>query len=1032
MFPKRCVAVLFLFALISAACSSQSTVNVTVGTSVAGLSFEVDGTTYTSAQTFAWTVGSSHNIVAATQTNSSGDEEYSFQEWAETSNGSTTIGSTFGNFTVTAWSGTSAFTAEFSTSYKLTITQNNSHGSFTPASGSYYSPQSVVDISATASGTNYEFQGWSGSSDIADDDDEKTTITMNGPESIEANFTSTGSITIKYISVVYMVETPLDDAVGNANNCPLGGPLLNGTGMNCSLRDALAAAQASSGANIYFDSTVFAPANTAAQNTITLTGGALYIPSWTTISAPTTANGKTLGNVITVDAGGQSTAFWVDSGVTQAEIDNLNIVNGANGFGGAGIYTDGQLTVQRTTIAGGSSPGGQGGGIYIDADGKLTLEDSTVSGNSAASGGGIANYGTLTMMESTISGNSASTDAGGLYQDGQATIASSTISANQSSGSVGGVEIGVAQPTTVKNSIVAGNNSATVPPDIVGVYTDGGGNQVATFANLAPLGNYGGQTQTQIPLPGSPAVCTGLSSNIPAIVQADQRGLPDENVTYPGYSGTSPCVDTGSVQTNYSMSFSAQPAPVAPASSILMNTPFTAAVTVEESGSAFNVPVPVPLTLMGTGTLTGGSATTSNGVAVYPNLQVSATGNGDMLSAGLALNPPSSPAPLAISAASSGFDVVSLTTSTAAANAAAAFTGGAQSIPLSATVTSSQTVNAGTVTFTVLSGSTAVGAPVTSGAVANGTASANYVLPANAAPGTYTISAAYNGGGGFTASGDATHTLTVMPAASTTAVTSSSGNANLGASVTLTATVSGAAAPVPTGSVTFMDGSQTLATKTLNAQGTASYQTSSLTAGVHVITAVYSGDGNFSGSTSGSYSETVTAPSYTITANPATLSLTSGEWGTVTLTLTPVGGFNGTVGFTCSQLPAHASCSFSPTSLAANGSNTALTTTLTVDTGGTTAMAAVSQGRSGITAAAVPYLPVLALGLLLAWRRRKLRGYFYVIIAGIAMAGLTAMSACSSGAGTTPAGQYTMVIATAPASGSGGGQAITLSLTVTK
>jgi hypothetical protein len=63
--------------------------------------------------------------------------------------------------------------------------------------------------------------------------------------------------------------------------------------------------------------------------------------------------------------------------------------------------------------------------------------------------------------------------------------------------------------------------------------------------------------------------------------------------------------------------------------------------------------------------------------------------------------------------------------------------------------------------------------------------------------------------------------------------------------VTFTATVIGANGAMPTGSVSFFNGKTFLGTANLNADGTASFTTSSLSAGNHAITAVYSGDANY-------------------------------------------------------------------------------------------------------------------------------------------------------------------------------------------
>jgi hypothetical protein len=85
------------------------------------------------------------------------------------------------------------------------------------------------------------------------------------------------------------------------------------------------------------------------------------------------------------------------------------------------------------------------------------------------------------------------------------------------------------------------------------------------------------------------------------------------------------------------------------------------------------------------------------------------------------------------------------------------------------------------------------------------------------------------------------------PTTTTTAVTSSSDPSVFGQTVTFTATVTPQGSGSPTGTVTFHDGSTTLGTSSLSS-GTATFTISTLAIGTHSITAVYSGDSNFQGS----------------------------------------------------------------------------------------------------------------------------------------------------------------------------------------
>ena len=95
-------------------------------------------------------------------------------------------------------------------------------------------------------------------------------------------------------------------------------------------------------------------------------------------------------------------------------------------------------------------------------------------------------------------------------------------------------------------------------------------------------------------------------------------------------------------------------------------------------------------------------------------------------------------------------------------------------------------------------------------------------------------------------------------AATTTTLRTSTGIAVSGQSVFLTATVSSMTG-TPTGTVTFMDGKVVVGTAAVDVDGTATILTSFVGPGVHAITAVYSGDGNFVGSSS-TVTEQVIAP----------------------------------------------------------------------------------------------------------------------------------------------------------------------------
>lgn len=112
----------------------------------------------------------------------------------------------------------------------------------------------------------------------------------------------------------------------------------------------------------------------------------------------------------------------------------------------------------------------------------------------------------------------------------------------------------------------------------------------------------------------------------------------------------------------------------------------------------------------------------------------------------------------------------------------------------------------------------------------------------------------------------------IGPGATTTGVTSSLNPSLAGQSVTFTATVTGT---TPTGTVQFRDGGVNLGAPVALVGGVAAFSTSSLAAGTHSITAVYSGDADDATSTSPAISQAVN----TVITPPAAADIpTLSEW----------------------------------------------------------------------------------------------------------------------------------------------------------
>ncbi|MBQ0984210.1 Ig-like domain repeat protein [Streptomyces sp. F63] len=223
----------------------------------------------------------------------------------------------------------------------------------------------------------------------------------------------------------------------------------------------------------------------------------------------------------------------------------------------------------------------------------------------------------------------------------------------------------------------------------------------------------------------------------------------------------------------------------------------------------------------------------------------------------------------------------------------------------------------GTVTFTV-DGTTTLTA-----ALSGGTASA---VISTLHTGPHTITAVYAGDASFTGS-TGTDTHQVDQAATTTTVTSDPDPSVFGQPVVLTAAVQPVfpGAGVPTGTVTFTISGGGTFTVPLDSSGTATLSTATLPAGSLTVTAVYSGDPDFTTST-GTDTHTVApaATTTTVTSSPDPSALGDPVTIRAVVTADPPGSGTptGTVVFTIDGTPQ------APVALDANGTAVLITSSL--------------------------------------------------------------------------------------------------------
>lgn len=386
---------------------------------------------------------------------------------------------------------------------------------------------------------------------------------------------------------------------------------------DCSLREAIAAANASPDNDVIVFSSLF-----DAPQTITLSGSELVINN----AGSLTITGPGAG-LLTI-SGNNASRIFLNTSASVASISGMTLTAGNgvstvnNNSGGAVLNNAGNLTLTAMIITGNTTSGSAGGIRNSGTGSQMTIDGCIISNNTStgSSAGGVQNFSTSTIIvrNSTFTGNlsgGGSVGGGAMQVNGTARITNSTFSGNTSNTTGGGGALnvngssiiitnvtisgntapnnggGIHRGSTnvnffIRNSIVAGNNGTAASPDItnsagglqsqgnniIGVVGTSTGWVASDLLNtaplLGPLADNGGFGQTFLPQAGSPAIDAGqncvldlscAANNPPEAVVTDQRGVSRPQ---------GPIVDIGSVEV------AAAGAPAVLAGRVMLWTPY--------------------------------------------------------------------------------------------------------------------------------------------------------------------------------------------------------------------------------------------------------------------------------------------------------------------------------------------------------------------------------------------------------------------------------------------------------------------------
>lgn len=650
-------------------------------------------------------------------------------------------------------------------------------------------------------------------------------------------------------------------------------------------------------------------------------------------------------------------------------------------------------TISSLTVTQGKSAGN--GGAISNA-GTLALSNVAVTNSAAAaSGGGIYNSGNLTVSSSTISGNSAALNGGGISNGGTLAFYDSTISANSAAGNGGGIDtsgtLSVPQSTFAANTAVDG---AAIENEPTGLFTL----IQSTLSGNTATGNTGASVSNQNSTAGAATIF--------------------ETIIAGNTAGGGDCLNCGT-QSNF-------------------NLFGVIAATLNLAPLAGNGgPTPTMVPLPGSPAIGAGSIELAQNPGVPQSLASDQRGQNfsrvvnNSVDLGAVQSNAGPAGSLALAAASSSVagQPLSVTANalTPSGNPAALFTD-----TVHFTSSDPHAVLPADYTFTpadsgshLFSFTLATSGPQTVSITDLQNNSLTSTQPIAVFPAAPSAIAATAGSGQSAATG------AIFPVALQAKITDAFGNGVPAISVVFTAPASGT-------SGTFLNSGASVTVATAdNGVATAPAFTANSTTGQYTVAA---SSAALTPVTFALTNVRASQPTYTVTANPSSLTIIQGQSGRSVLTFTPAGRFSGTISLSCTGLPASSNCVFVPAQTVLTGNNQPVTVALTVNTTGTSGQLSRFCPQTGRSPRQPNSRFVALLGMLLAvaafaWRhprnhRPRCSFAIQVLLIVLAGAGLSACGIASTGStpqqGTIPGTYSVNVVAAA----GGGSQSAAVTITI--